>query len=447
MATKRKRNEGNGGAAVAIVDWTDLTDEEVLVVGTMTGTSLDGIDVSLIRATPGSWFASGRQDGVKVVGTFAMEFGWELKERMHGWCNASKALTAREVCELQRDFCELHVKAIEGLLDATKITREQLSLISVHGQTVFHAPPLSWQMISPSEIANKFNCDVMYDLRAADIAAGGQGAPITPLADRILFGSQERESGEDMVIVNLGGFCNITHLPSSVSDNKDCVSGRDVCAVNQMLDAFATLLFNEPYDKDGQLAAQYRQNHYYTTYIQDCQALLERHNASAQKGSLGTSHAEDYGAFLKAALNAFESQEDQEVDGDIRPDPEDRIESKNRHEMLAAACFAVAGQIWSAIREIWRKGQRLTVVLAGGGAKNKTLTNFLRELGAREDGETRVLTSEELCGLGVCDRESVAMAVLGAMSRCGKPITASSATGVGTPPVGGHLVPKPYPGR
>lgn len=356
-----------------------------------------------------------------------MGFEEGLRKQLHGWCNESKALSAKEVCELQRDFCNAHLSAIEGLLDATKIEREQVSLISVHGQTVFHDPPLSWQMIHAPSIANKFNCDVVYDLRGADIAAGGQGAPITPLADRILF--QNYMDGKDMIIVNLGGFCNITYLPFSARDSG---SGRDVCAVNQILDAYAKHLFQKPYDENGDLAARGTRGTNCDTYEKMIRAQLEGQNKCGKRGSLGTSHSGEYGENLNTILASAAQSTSLDLE---------------KANLLMAACSAIAKTIWTAIWETCAENRRFTVVLAGGGAKNKTLVRFLKEATGRTGLAPRVLTSEELCGLGVCDRESVAMAVLGALCRCGKPITASSATGVAVPPVGGALFPKPYPER
>src|SRR5690606_25573381 len=92
-----------------------------------------------------------------------------------------------------------------------------LALICVHGQTVFHQPPYSWQLINPALLAQRFGCPVVYDLRQADLAAGGQGAPITPIADWVLF----RNPHACRAIVNLGGFCNITVLPASRSEAQE----------------------------------------------------------------------------------------------------------------------------------------------------------------------------------------------------------------------------------
>src|SRR5690606_34298498 len=88
-------------------------------------------------------------------------------------------------------------------------------LVAVHGQTVHHEPPVSWQLVNPWPIAQYADCPVVTDLRGADLAAGGQGAPITPIADWLLFRDRREGAGgrQTRVVVNLGGFCNITLLP------------------------------------------------------------------------------------------------------------------------------------------------------------------------------------------------------------------------------------------
>ncbi len=121
-----------------------------------------------------------------------------------------------------RDAALLHVEAVRAL------GCERLDLVVAHGQTVYHAPPLSWQLCAPGPIAHALQVPVLCDLRSADIAAGGQGAPITPIADHILF----RHAREARAVVNLGGFCNITTLPAG--DDATRVRGGDVCACNQV---------------------------------------------------------------------------------------------------------------------------------------------------------------------------------------------------------------------
>src|SRR5262245_35495304 len=151
------------------------------VIGCMTGTSLDGLDVAL----------------VEIEGN-----GLGMKARVKAWNShklgpagpslrtlaAQEPLMAGDIAQAMHDFAALHAEAcLEGAEGAP------VDLVCVHGQTVFHKPPLSWQVMQPAPIARAMKCPVVYDLRAADLAAGGQGAPITPIADWVLFRDEEQK--------------------------------------------------------------------------------------------------------------------------------------------------------------------------------------------------------------------------------------------------------------
>jgi 1,6-anhydro-N-acetylmuramate kinase len=132
--------------------------------------------------------------------------------------------------------------------------RRAADLVAVHGQTVFHAPPVSWQLLSAAPIAHALRVPVVFDLRAADLACGGQGAPITPIADFVLF----RDEEENRAVVNLGGFCNVTLLERGSSLELSRVRARDVCACNQVLDAVARACLGRAFDEGGSRAASGR---------------------------------------------------------------------------------------------------------------------------------------------------------------------------------------------
>ena len=111
------------------------------------------------------------------------------------------ALTAHQAAGLRLELAHAHVRAIQACW------LETIDTIVVHGQTVFHQPPLTWQMIDAPAVAVGCGARVMADLRSADARVVGR-APITPLADRVLFGGQDLP----VAVVNLGGFINVTEL-------------------------------------------------------------------------------------------------------------------------------------------------------------------------------------------------------------------------------------------
>ncbi|MGE3182109.1 MAG: anhydro-N-acetylmuramic acid kinase, partial [Phycisphaerae bacterium] len=193
---------------------------ERVIVGCMTGTSLDGLDLARVRV-----LGNGLQMSWRCEGTFSLPFG-DLGQRLRRIASG-QPVPAAEFTSAAAQLAELHADALRDFLDG-----RQADLICVHGQTVFHVPPLSLQLLQPASIAHRLKTPVVFDLRAADLAAGGQGAPITPIADFVLFRSQHRRA-----IVNLGGFANFTLLPATTgAENAEQllnqIDGGDICACN-----------------------------------------------------------------------------------------------------------------------------------------------------------------------------------------------------------------------
>jgi 1,6-anhydro-N-acetylmuramate kinase len=260
----------------------------------------------------------------------------------------------------------------------------------VHGQTVFHKPPVSWQMLTPSVIAHALGAPVVCDLRAADLAAGGQGAPMTPIADWVFF----RGDGSRTAIVNLGGFCNITLLGGGGIES---IAGSDVCPCNQLLDAIARKLFFVPYDESGGRAAA---GQVHEESLGDLEGILAAQRSGRR--SLGT--------------------------GDEALEWLSRWRAHVRAEDLGAtACEGIGHAIAVAV------GDASRVLLAGGGAKNAALVSAIR---GNATAPVAVLEG------GLAEyREAAAMSVLGALSRDRVAVTLPRVTGVAEPaPVAGVWV-------
>jgi len=309
-------------------------------------------------------------------------------------------MTARQFAQLARELGQQHVEVIEQLLDGRPVP----DLIAVHGQTIVHDPPLSWQLINPAPIAARFACPIVSDLRQADLAAGGQGAPITPLADWVIF----RDSRRHRAIVNLGGFCNITILPpshhskekangSSGEDNLHIflqdIHGFDVCACNQLLDHVAREALHEPCDHLGQAA----QSGSVQEQISDALFKSLHEQAQAQR-SLGS------GDEITDLLHPF-------------------IQSSEPADLAASVVRAIA----RTITHVLRKYTVDEIVLAGGGARNQALVNAIDEL-----TEQPLILSETL-GIPIEAREAVCIAVLGALCADSVSITLPHITGCTSP--------------
>ena len=348
------------------------------VVGCMSGTSLDGLDAALVDIT-----ARGLAMTARLRRHVSRPLG-SLADGLRALA-AQQPRSAGEIARLVQEFELLHLDAVRTVCADT-----HPGLVAVHGQTVFHAPPVSWQLLSVSRLARELGAPVVYNLRAADLATGGQGAPITPLADYIFFQSET----EARAVLNLGGFCNFTLLPRGPRGDDAgalaAIGGGDICACNQLLDALARELLGTPFDADGARAlcgASRPRAH---------AALAARLRDQAAGGrSLGT------GDELGEWIDAWRGQ----------ATPED---------LLRTACNAIAAVACERIGPVER------LIVAGGGAHNGAMLAALRSRGVP------VSLSDEF-GVPIQAREAAAMAVLGALCQDGVPITLPQITGCAVP--------------
>ncbi len=353
----------------------------------MTGTSIDGLDTALVEIQ-----GAGLKMKPTVKNYLSKPLG-ELSSRLR-LISQRIPITAKEIAKTAHDLAILHLEALNELIGNNKI-----DLVCVHGQTVYHAPPLSLQMINPTPIAIGLNVPVVTDLRAADLAMGGQGAPITPIADFTLY----RSSNERRGIVNLGGFCNMTLLPKTPANAektfKSAISriiGRDVCACNQILDNIARKLFKIPMDVDGDKSRAGE------VKSEPFDAMMQHlKNQAASKRSLGTGDEIFIGWIDKYRENFG---------------PED---------LARSACAAIAAAIALNCEATDR------IILAGGGSKNKTL---VEEITGRSN-----IPVEFSCEHGIpsTHREAAAMAALGALCQDRVPITLPQVTGATTSSISG----------
>ena len=355
------------------------------VIGCMTGTSLDGLDVAVVEV-------SGH--GLEMQARFIRAIDRPLGsggERLRQLAE-QVPMSAGQIAQLALDFAELHVAAIRDLLGG-----EQADLICIHGQTVFHAPPASWQFLNAAPIAAALRTPVVYDLRAADLAAGGQGAPITPLADYILF----RDPHKRRAIVNLGGFCNITILPAAAAHGSSThalseIAGYDVCACNHILDAIARRALGRPFDADGAAASNGTLD---SAAFEELFAILLSQRTSGR--SLGT--GDEISAWIERAV--------QKVSGT---------------DLARTSCEAIASAVALAARDTDE------LIIAGGGAHNRAIIAALGKHAARP------LRTTAQFGIPIEAREAVCFGILGALCQDRVPVTLSQVTQVpGPAPVAG----------
>lgn len=351
--------------------------DERSIVGCMTGTSLDGLDVALVRVR-----GRGREMHAEFVRGGSFEIGGcgGTLRRLAG----REPVSARDIAAAARTFALAHAEAVLGVCGGRRP-----DLVAVHGQTVVHEPPISWQLLNPAPIALVVGSPVVFDLRAADLARGGQGAPITPFADWIFF--RDQEAG--LAVVNLGGFANATILPGGEVEH---VRGFDICACNQVLDCIARGTLERPFDEDGAMALGGRAHAVAAGELGGILEAQRRGRRSLGTGDEGLGWVERWRGRI--------------------PGP----------DLAASACEAIGTTIAGSVGAVER------IALAGGGAKNRALVGAISAASRAE-----VVMTDSL-GLPGTYREAAAMAVLGALCQDRVPITLPGVTGVGAPaPISG----------
>jgi anhydro-N-acetylmuramic acid kinase len=217
-------------------------------IGLMSGTSLDGVDVALIET-------DGRR--VKSFGPTGYRPYTEAERRLLRQALADAMNLPRRdarpgtLPDAERAVTLAHAEAVAAFQAHNRITSEDIDIVGFHGQTVLHRPErkLTVQIGDAAALAKAIHIPVMHDFRAADVEAGGQGAPFVPVYHRALAQLLDREG--PVVVVNIGGVANITYI-----DGDDTLIACDTGPGNALLDDFMHREMNRPFDCEGRLAAQ-----------------------------------------------------------------------------------------------------------------------------------------------------------------------------------------------
>ncbi len=360
-------------------------------LGLMSGTSLDGIDVALVTTDGESHVVRGP--------AMTLPYNPEMRALLLEAIADSKDIEDRRdrpahLPHAERELTELHGAAVSHFLRKQGITRDQIDVIGFHGQTVLHRPDdrLTVQLGIGEMLADLTRIRVVYDLRAADVAAGGQGAPLVPVYHQALTAKLPQRP---VAIVNIGGVANVTWIGR---DGR--ILAFDTGPGNALIDDWMRAKVAFDFDADGEMAAQGNVNasvlHEYLNHAyfkSPPPKSLDRNSFSLDPvASLGV---ED-GA---ATLTAF-----------------------------AAETIARARQHMPEEPELW--------IIAGGGRRNQTLMSMLAGL------VHHAVVPAEAAGLNGDSMEAEAWAYLAVRSLKGLPITFPGTTGVAVPMSGG-LVAKP----
>src|ERR1700716_2611538 len=359
-------------------------------IGLMSGTSLDGVDVALIET-------DGRR--VRAFGPSGYRPYTEAERRLLRQALFEAVdLPQRDarpgiLREAERAVTLAHAEAVAAFTAQNRITCSEIDIVGFHGQTVLHRPErrLTVQIGDAAAPARGIHLPVIHDFRAADVAAGGQGAPFVPVYHRALAQSLEREG--PLGVANIGGVSNIPYI-----DGADTLIACDTGPGNALLDDFMFRAMGQPFDCEGRLAAQGKVDEAWVA-----QALQQPFFAQRPPKSL------DRNQFSSLLLR------------DMPP-------ADGAATLTALTTAAISGivALLPKVPQSW--------IVTGGGTRNLTMLRMLRER-----LEPATVESADALGWSADAMEAQAFGFLAARGLKGLPLSYPATTGVPIPMTGGLI--------
>lgn len=364
-------------------------------IGLMSGTSMDGIDLALIRT-----------DGEQVVERIAagsMNYSDAFRARLKQGLVDARNIQRRDerigiLRQLEHDLTLLHAVAVQDFLFAHGLKTDDVDVIGFHGQTVLHRPDdaLTVQIGDGALLARETAIDVVYDMRAEDMRHSGQGAPLIPAYHAALAHNLEQQPDMPVVFVNIGGISNLTYV-----DEAGRLAAFDSGPGNMLIDQWVELHQQGSFDAGGALAL---------------------------RGTVNTELAAHY---LSNAF--FTGNQRRSLDrGDFAVPMVGVVSLEDGSRTLA---YVAAASILQSAAHLPQKPQ--TYVVSGGGRKNAAI---MAELTALAKAEGAAVIDADMAGLDGDSMEAEAWGYLAVRSLKGLPLTYPSTTGCNKPVSGGVLV-------
>jgi anhydro-N-acetylmuramic acid kinase len=390
--------------------------KSLIVAGVMSGTSADGVDVALCRIAPGARETDPPR--VKLLGHAGFPYSKAVRaELLH--VMEGEALPAAEFSRLNWRLGEIYADCVAR---TSAQFGAKIDLVGCHGQTVHHDAAgvkylgtrlrSTWQMGEPAVIAERLRCPVISDFRPADLAAGGQGAPLVPMVDWCIF----RSAKVSRVLLNLGGIANLTALPAACTIEQ--VLAFDTGPANMVIDRCMQQLFSRPLDRNGLVA---RRGKVLRGVVE--KLMCDTYFSALPPKSCGR---EQFGAAYTSRLIAM-----------------CRAAGGSDSDCVATGTALTAESVVDAYRRfVWihlgsaAPLSRVEVCVAGGGARNPMLMRLLAEQFA--EIRVKVLPIDDL-GMPAQAKEGVAFALLAWLTWNRQPGNIPAATGAARPVVLGKV--------
>ena len=413
-------------------------------VGAMSGTSADGIDVAVIKLTtpaPHCGAATGRDgrcagwDGdvtCELVHYGLTPYDGDLRRDIFALRQRDAPLTWATVASLGVRIADAYADAVAATVRAAGVDLRDVAAMGVHGQTMYHAPPLTVQVLDAPRLAARLAVvDVVSDFRRADCYAGGQGAPLVPFADWLLF--RRRADGAGRILLNLGGIANVTGLPpcaagASVATTQAATVAFDTGPANCVSDHLMRSRGGAPCDAGGVLASAGKVlPHLLAALLDDPYFTTPPPKSTDTPYFIAAFEAATGSAAAAASLP------------DLLATAVEWTAASVARGMAAAVGGAVVGTRWE-------------VLASGGGTHNATLmTALARNLATMLPTATLAALPASVgsAGAGAIPsdaKEAVAFALLAAACVDRVPANLPSCTGATAPVIGGVITPAPVPG-
>ena len=363
-------------------------------IGLMSGTSLDGIDIALLRTDGKSAVERGPAMGRAYDAAF--------RRRLQGALEAARAIGTRterpgDLAQIERELTLLHAEAVRAFLAGNGLSASDIDVVGFHGQTVLHRPDagLTVQLGDGGLLARETGIDVVHDMRANDRVHGGQGAPLIPVYHAALAAGLSDFAGKAVVFVNIGGISNITFIGGDGG-----IVAFDSGPGNTLIDQWVEAHAGIPYDQGGMIASEGRVD----------PALAGRY--------LG--HA----FFTDPVRRSLDRNDFLPPDG----------AAASLEDGARTLAHVTAAAILRSARHLPERPG--LYVVCGGGRLNRVIMD---DLAAMARGEGAEVVAAEAVGLNGDSMEAEAWAYLAVRALGGLPLTFPETTGVKVPVSGGVL--------
>ncbi|MGN4818740.1 anhydro-N-acetylmuramic acid kinase AnmK [Bacillus cereus group sp. MYBK139-2] len=365
------------------------------IAGVMSGTSLDGIDVALVRIE-----GSGVDSKVELIHFTTVPFRNDIKNEIQQVLSIENS-NVQLICSLNFKLGLCFAKAVKEVCKEANFPLRQLDLISSHGQTIYHQPKPEGNMISstlqigePAVIAYETNTTVISNFRTMDMAAGGQGAPLVPYSEVILY----RDPSKNRLLQNIGGISNVTVIPSQKSDQN--VIAFDTGPGNMVMDEVCQRLFQLPYDQNGNIAKQ-------GVVVEEILTYCMNHSFLKMHPPKSTGREQFGEEFVIELLKRFEKH--------------------SKENILTTVTMFTASSIVHHYKEFILPYYEIDeVILGGGGSYNSTLVEMIRY--GLKDEKCTIFIQEDI-GYSSEAKEAIAFAILANETHHRNPSNVPSATG------------------